>query len=371
MKKRLLFLVMLILSIFLGATSSKDAFVSAEDNNNCIVTFDFNVGSIEKFLPDEMTGNIHNYSQNYNIGDYISKPTISSSFDKYYDYFWTVNGVKVDLETYRVQESIRLIMEWQPVEYTIYYMYSDNEKNEISNIKFQETYSVEKCVRYFRPERSNYIFLDWYSSSEFLYNDIQIYTDNRTLGDKVLYPKWAPVEYRINYHTDAENELNPRSYNVESETFVLQAPHKVGHIFKGWFYDSNFTLPARAISKGDYGNLNLYPLWELEKYNVTYIMPDGTTQVVQTEYGKNADKPTYKTSIFNVLKYSCSNKNITDDQTIEVSVVSIVWVYVLGLILIGGIITIVILVKRNREKNLHKLKQIYQSNLNHKKRKIR
>lgn len=370
MKKKFLILIMLMMLVFLGGGAPKATFASTGDNK-ITITYDFNAERLEKYLPNGMSASLKNYSKTYNLNDIVDFPQISSAILKRYDYVWTKNGETIDFSNFRATENVRLTVSWTPIEYDIYYMLSDDERNEISNLKLREKYSVEKSVHFYRPERSNYIFLDWYSSRDYLSDDIQMYTDNRTIGDKVLYAKWKPIEYRINYHTDAENELNPTSYNVESETFVLQPACKVGHIFKGWFYDVNCTRSATKISKGDYGNINLYPLWELEKYNVTYVLPDGTTQVVETEYGKNAEKPKYNTNIFTVLTYSKSTRNITGDETIKVKTLSIWWVYMLAVVVIVGIVTSVILIKRNREKNLHKLKQIYQSNLNHKKRKIR
>ena len=89
------------------------------------------------------------------------------------------------------------------------------------------------------------------------------------------------------------------------------------------------------------------------------------------EYGKVAPKPSVKTSIFSVLKYSKSINNITGDTEIVVSKVSIWYIYVIALLIIGGVTTSIIVVKKNNEKKMHKLRLKYQSNLKNKKGNIK
>ena len=358
-----------IVAMFLGIFGAKEKVSATSD---ITISFDFNIERIEEYLPKNFFAGLNNFSENYSYDEQVSFPNIPQTICTYYKYNWTCDGEKIDTESYTATENKTFKIQWQPIEYTIYYNYlTSEETQEIINFKATDTYSVEKQVQYYKPKRPHYYFIDWYSSSEFKDNEIEIYTDKFAQGDKCIYAKWTPIEYTINYHTDAKNLDNPASYNVESPTYMLQTPIKEGHIFKGWFYDQNYTNQALKITKGDFGNLDLYPLWELQTYNVTYILPDGEKEIVTVEYGKDAEKPSVKTGIFQILSYSASTSNITDDAEIIVSYVSIWYVYVIGLLVLTGIVFAIVFAVKNRNKKLHKLRMIYQSNVKSIKRKIR
>ena len=370
MKRKSVALLFLgFVAMFLGIFGAKGSVSATSD---ITISFDFNTERIENYLPQSFFVGLNNFSQNYSYGEEVTFPSIPQTICTYYTYDWTCDGTKVDTENYTATENRTFKLQWKPIEYTIYYNYLTNEeKAEITNFKATDTYSVEKQVHFYQPKRPHYYFIDWYKSFDFKESEIDIYTDKYAQGDRCIYAKWMPVEYTINYHTDAKNFDNPTSYNVESPTYELQTPIKEGHIFKGWFYDQEYKNQAYKINKGDFGNLDLYPLWELKTYNVTYILPDGEKEVVTVEYGKNAEKPSVKSGIFQILSYSASTSNITDDTEISVKYVNIWYVYVIGLIVIAGIVLAIVFAVKNRNKKLHKLRQIYQSNVKSTKRKIR
>ncbi len=370
LSKSVIALIICTLSIMLILFGSNQI-VEGEDNVVSI-TFDVDIAHISSFMPSETLRGVSNETTTYNEGDKVTFPTFSTTINTYYSHSWVCNGVTIDPNNYTATEDVVIKIKWQPIEYKVYYNYiTEEEKRQITNLIIYDSYSVEKQVRYYYPTRPYYKFIDWYSSPLFLEDEIEIYTDRYARGDKYIYAKWQAIEYGIDYHTDAINIDNPPSYSYETPTFELGTPAKEGHIFKGWFKNSNFTIPITKVTKGSYGKLDLYPKWELEKCNVTYILPDGNKEVVVAEYGKVAPKPSVKTSIFSVLKYSKSINNITGDTEIVVSKVSIWYIYVIALLIIGGVTTSIIVVKKNNEKKMHKLRLKYQSNLKNKKGNIK
>jgi hypothetical protein len=236
------------------------------------------------------------------------------------------------------------------------------EKTEIINLQLTDKYSVENPVKFYKPSRDNYVFLDWYSSLAYNDDEICMFTSPLDFGDKVMYAKWQPIEYYINYHTDADNRNNPISYNIESPEYVLENPIKKGHIFKGWYLDENCTYEYGVIEEGSFGNLDLYPLWELEKFTINYTMPNGTKESVICEYGKTADAPKNYNSIFEIVVYEGSRTDITADANIDVRYVNIWYVYMIALFVVIGIILAIIFTTIHKRKQLHKLRYIYQSN---------
>lgn len=370
LSKSLIVIILCALSLMLIIFGGNQI-VEGEDNV-VTITFDVDVHHISSFMPSETIKGISNVSSTYSDGDKVTFPTFSTTINTYYAHSWTCNGVTIDPSNYYASEDAVIKIKWQPIEYKVYYNYiTEEEQSQITNLIITDSYSVEKQVRYYYPTRPYYKFIDWYSSPLFLEDEIEIYTDRYARGDKYIYAKWQAIEYGIDYHTDATNIDNPPSYSYETPTFELGIPNKEGHIFKGWFKDSNFTTPITKVTKGSYGKLDLYPKWELEKCNVKYILPDGSTEVVVAEYGKVAPRPSIKTSIFSVLKYSKSINNITGDTEIVVSKVGIWYIYIIALLIIGGVITTIILIKKCNEKKIHKLRQKYQSNLRNRKRNIK
>ncbi len=65
------------------------------------------------------------------------------------------------------------------------------------------------------------------------------------------------INYTIEYDLDGENVTNPESYNVETNSFTLNNPKKIGYLFTGWT-GSNGTIKQTTvtINKGTTGNLN-------------------------------------------------------------------------------------------------------------------
>ena len=122
-------------------------------------------------------------------------------------------------------------------------------------------------------------------------------------------------------------------------------------------------MACTAIKAGSSGNINLYPKWELEKYNVIFVMPDGTRETSIVEYGKSASIPEYSKSIFEIFKTDVNIDKITGNTTVKVSIINIWYVYALVLLVIVGTILTIFILHHRKMKQLHKLRYIYQSNL--------
>ena len=364
MKKKLIVFIFLMCALLTSKKIVAGHVFGAENSNNITITFDVDKSRLQQHLPDEFTKDINNFSRVIEKNSKVNETFDFGAVSHYYNYAWTYNGNVVDLNTFIPNQNVTLKINWQPIEYKIYYNYlTEKEKTEIKNIQFFDYYSVEKQVAYYLPKRDGYKFVDWYLSPMFAPEEVVLYTDKYSVGDKYIYAKWQTVEYYINYHTDAENLDNPPSYNVESTSFTFTKPKKQGHIFKGWFYDIDFKTKAYKITTGDKGNLDLYPLWELEKYTVKYVLPTGKTETHIVEYGKSAPRANVKTNMFEVLKYSTNKNYITGDCEIVVTKVNIWYVYLIALCVLAGVTSLIIISIRKRKQKLHKLRQIYLTNL--------
>lgn len=364
MKKcRLILLSMILLLMGVaGIVNIRSTDVHAESNYHH-VTFDYNASQILEYIPENesIIESLKSYVTSVAYGELVSERLPSSLISPYYNYHWTVNGVAVNLDNYRITRDVTLKAVWTPVRYSVQYRFENEEiKNAVTNLQPGFTFTVEsERIDLYRPIVPNYYFLGWFDGNDPLEH---WYLPAKSITDKVFTAKFKPIDYSINFNTDA-TIYNVTRYNVENENITLNAPSKEGHIFKGWYSDKGFNNKVTEINCSIGGNLNLYPKWELEKYKVTYILPDGKVEVVETEYGKKAELPkNFKKSIFQVIKTDVSRKDITSDTIIRISTVSIWYVYVLGLMVIGGIIALIICIKKKRDNAHNKLRQFYHSN---------
>jgi uncharacterized repeat protein (TIGR02543 family) len=364
-------IMVMVLGLLLGLCA---CFVSPDNtpvsaSSTCKVTFNYNISQIDAYLPKDRTlrQSLDTYSVDVEEGGYaVESKKPLSAISTYYTYEWrTATGEHVDLDTYRVYRSIILYAKWTPVEYTIYYNYlTTQEATEITNLMNSEKYTIESPkIKLYQPNRPHYVFMGWYRINE---PKEWKWVETGSTGDFVLYAKWRPLEYSIRYNTDGDNSRNPVSYNIEDDEYVLASADKEGHIFKGWYLDKELTIPVTSIPAGSTGNLNLYPKWDLEKYEVTYVLPNKTKQTIVVQYGKTAPLPDIDKSIFEIVKTNISRKNITGDTTIEIQVINIWYVYVLAFLVIAGIITTIIVIKKRRDRILSRLRYMYQSNSNKK-----
>ncbi|MCR5434014.1 MAG: InlB B-repeat-containing protein, partial [Bacteroidaceae bacterium] len=95
------------------------------------------------------------------------------------------------------------------------------------------------------------------------------YSDGQTvdnLGDITLYAQWTPANYSIGYILDGGTNAssNPTSYTIESETFTIAAPTRLGYDFVGWTYEGQSTPIKRlTIARGSTGDKTFVANWAL------------------------------------------------------------------------------------------------------------
>ena len=353
---------MLCLCSFVGVFARTSSSVQA-DGNVHTVTFNFNSSSIESYLP--LTTDVIDSLKTYSIsvengGHAVESRKPQAIVLEYYNYNWTLNGAIVNLNNLVVTKDIALVAEWTPKEYCVYFQFeSPLVRSEVTNLQEYQRFNVESGrIELYKPSRPHYYFKGWYV----LGNPIEyLYIPARSIGDKYYTARFSPINYYINYNTSASNN-NPTSYNVETSNITLVDPYAEGHIFQGWYSDNSFTNQVTTIDTAQGGNINLYPLWELEKYTVTYILPNGTSSRVEVEYGKKASLPKLEKSIFTIATTNVSRDNITKDTTIEIKYVNIWYVYVIALAVVAGIIVVVVMTIKSRRNTHSTLREFYQSN---------
>ncbi len=359
---------MLSVAIMLVGLAFLCVSVRSEDVNaqaGYTVAFDYNTSALSPNMPmnDDMRTSVENYSiSNFDNG-YLASTDVrlpSQSFNPYYSYEWTWNGQTVeDITEFQIIRNTTFVIKWTPKKYYVNFHFASEEiKSQVTNLVERIEFTVESPrIELYEPEVTNYRFDGWYNGS--VHYDL-LYLPAGSIGTKNLTARLTPTEYSINYNTSAKNVDNPKYYNVTDGIITLAEPSQEGHIFKGWYSDDSYSTKVTTIDTSLGGNISLYPLWELEVYIVTYILPNGYSRQVEVEYGKKAELPNIEKSIFEIVITDVSRKNITEDTTIKVKVVNIWYVYVLALVLVVGIVTTVILLKKKRERVHDNLRNRYQ-----------
>ena len=141
------------------------------------------------------------------------------------------------------------------------------------------------------PAKNGYEFVGWYSNQELTIK----YTFSTMPAENImLYAKWNIVTYDIVYNLDGGrfNNTYATTYRIDSEEIILKTPTKLGYNFDGWYIDAIGTSKIETITKGSYGDLELFAKWTAITYTITYVMPDGTINNNATTYTIETDLTT-------------------------------------------------------------------------------
>ena len=120
------------------------------------------------------------------------------------------------------------------------------------------------------PSIPGYDFVKWLDE-----NNEEFSFDTEIEKSIVLHAEWSVHDYTITYHLNADETNhpdNPGTYNVNTPTFALGAPEKIGHTFKKWSYNQDCTDPAFEINANLSRDVDLFPCWEVKTYTISYLV---------------------------------------------------------------------------------------------------
>ena len=176
--------------------------------------------------------------------------------DGYYFISYIVDGTETTENEFVMPDGeVKVSAKFGLLTYSITYHLGENETH--SNPK---TYNVQSQFELTDAEKEGYEFLGWYNSTSDTATKITQISAGTT-GQINLYARFAPKNYNIIYHLDGgENSpSNPTSYNILSETYILEKASKENAIFKGWYLSPDFSGNQIYEIDGSYsGNLDIY-----------------------------------------------------------------------------------------------------------------
>ena len=131
--------------------------------------------------------------------------------------------------------------------------------------------------------------------------------------------QWKTIPYTITYNLNGgtlEENNNPTSYNVETETFSLSSmPRKLNYGFLGWY---NGKEKIEKIEKGTTGSINLVAKWEY-----ALIISGGTLEGIQNCAKTTCYEIEIPSYITKIGKQAFYNNNLLTNIVIPNSVTSI------------------------------------------------
>lgn len=163
-----------------------------------------------------------------------------------------------------------LFAKWTPVSYSV--VFNKNAKDATGTMSaITLKYDVSKELSNNRFVRKGFEFTGWNTQSDGegdSYSNCEIIDNLATKnGAKVnLYAQWDSTSYSITYHDNGGTRVTsgPSSYNY-GEAFTLPTATRYGYIFGGWYKEETFKNKIGAIKATNYGDLDLYAKWTVDK----------------------------------------------------------------------------------------------------------
>ncbi len=170
---------------------------------------------------------------------------------------------------------------WTIRTYNINYTLGDNAQVGVPN---PTSYTVESStITLNNPVRSGYVFAGWSgtdidSSDGKFAQTVTIYKGST--GNRNYTANWKVEEYHITYDLNGGEAIgNIEYYTINTPTFTLNNPTKVGYNFVAWSgtgITGTGLAPTVTIPTGSTGNRTYTANWELTVYQIKYELDGGT-----------------------------------------------------------------------------------------------
>lgn len=204
---------------------------------------------------------------------------------------WSLDGITVDfvdeqempdLAT-RINQEIELVPLWKEDDA---YKFSITYKNLIADDEVVGSRVLLKQFTYFEDvelpvmkDRPGYAFAGWYLTENFSGVPVTGWKKNEIKDEIVLFAKWVPVKYRLQFDANGAEECNASAFNIQTYSYEdsvtlpeikndLSTMQKYNAEFKGWCLNSNGfgKIYSGGQTVSELGKINnetvvLYAIW--------------------------------------------------------------------------------------------------------------
>ena len=182
---------------------------------------------------------------------------------------WKKDGSTVTAVDPSWMANVTLTATWEPISYTISYSLNSGTASNPA------TYTIESnSFTLTNPTKTGYTFLGW-TGSNGTTPQKSVTISKGTTGNKNYTANWQLATYTISYAMNGgtNNENNPTSYTVNSETLSLFTPTKENYDFVEWRIGST---KVTSIDPSQAKDLTVTAVWQAHAYTISYTLGGGT-----------------------------------------------------------------------------------------------
>ena len=197
-------------------------------------------------------------------------------------------------ETYASNADLDLYAIWKANTYTVKYNANGGTLGDVPSSQ-TKTHDKSLILDINVPSRDGYIFGGWATTADSITAN---YQPGGTLVENAnieLYAVWQLKTYTIKYNANGGNLDNVPSTQVKTHDVVavldLNKPTRTNYVFKGWDTVATSTTASYQPGGSYAGNadLELYAVWELKTYTITYNANGGSLDKVASIQIKTHD----------------------------------------------------------------------------------
>ena len=155
-------------------------------------------------------------------------------------------------------------------------------------------YELNDTANITATAKAGYTFDGFYNEQNQLITSNSTYTISNINNDVNLNARFTLITKTIIYHSELPSENpNPTTYSILDGDIEISGLTHRGYVFKGWFDNEQGTGGAiTAIDSALLVDYNLYAVWELQNYTITYDLQGGDVSGINpTSY--NVTTPTF------------------------------------------------------------------------------
>ena len=141
------------------------------------------------------------------------------------------------------------------------------------------------------PVKEGYVFEGWFIDQNFITHIGSPAIEGGSTGSVTFYAKWRPSSYTVVFNAnEGTGSMLSQSYNVyEEKALSLNAFTREGYSFAGWATSVDgstaYINEAKVVnlSQTDGAVVNLYAVWSIIDYTITYNLNSGTNNAANPE----------------------------------------------------------------------------------------